>query len=62
MNAQARWDGKECFIFGSTKGRPVLRDIKGVKMHENASVNIKAIKFLKRLRNNILVEEKASES
>lgn len=40
-----RWKGKECFIFGSTKGRPVLRDIKGIKMHENNSVNIKTISF-----------------
>lgn len=53
-----RWKGRECFIFGSTHGRPVLRDIEGYKMHENASVNIKTIKFLKRLRNNILMEEK----
>lgn len=53
-----RWKGRECFIFGSTHGRPVLRDIEGIKMHDNQSVNIKTIKFLKRLRNNILVEEK----
>lgn len=53
-----RWKSKECFIFGSTNGRPVLRDIEGIKMHENVSVNIMTIKFLKRLRNNILVEEK----
>lgn len=57
-----RWMGKDCFIFGSTNGKPVLRDIKGIKMHENASVNIKTIKFLRRLRNNILMEEKTSES
>ncbi len=57
-----RWKGKECFIFGSTNGRPILRDIEGIKMHENASVNIRTIKFLKRLRNNILVEERTSES
>lgn len=57
-----RWRGKECFIFGSTNGKPVLRDIKGIKMHENASVNVKTIKFLRRLRNNILMEEKTSES
>ena len=53
-----RWNGKECFIFGSTTGRLVLQDLEGVKMHENASVNIKTIKFLKRLKNNILMEEK----
>lgn len=57
-----RWKGKECFIFGSTKGRPVLRDIKGIKMHENNSVNIKTISFLKRLRKNIIVEERTFES
>lgn len=51
-----RWMGKECFIFGSTHRRPVLRDIEGVKMHENASVNIKTIKFLRRMRCSILVK------
>lgn len=54
-----RWKGRECFIFGSTGGRPVLRDIEGYKMHENASVNIKTIKFQKRIRNNIIVCERA---
>ena len=57
-----RWMGNECFIFGSTHGRPVLRDIECVKMHDKKAVNIKTIKFLKRLRNNFLVEEKASKS
>lgn len=56
-----RWMGNECFIFGSTHGRPVLRDIEGVKMHDKQAVNIKTIKFLRRLRNNILMEEKTSE-
>ena len=51
-----RWKGRDCFIFGSTNGRPVLRDIEGVKMHENASVNIKTIKFLRRMRYSILVK------
>lgn len=57
-----RWKGRECFIFGSTHGRPVLRDIEGYKMHENASVNIKTVKFLKRLRNNMLVEARTFKS
>lgn len=56
-----RWMGNECFIFGSTHGRPVLRDIEGVKMYDKQAVNIKTIKFLRRLRNNILMEEKTSE-
>lgn len=51
-----RWKGMDCFIFGSTNGRPVLRNIEGVKMHENASVNIKTIKFLRRMRCSILVK------
>lgn len=53
-----RWMGKECFIFGSTHGRPVLRDIDGLQVANQPSVNIKTIKFLKRLKNNILMEEK----
>lgn len=56
-----RWKGKECFIFGSTHGNVVLRDIEGVKMHDKQAMNIKTIKFLRRLRNNILVEERTSE-
>lgn len=56
------WNGRECFIFGSTHGRPILRDIDGLQVAEQPSVNIKVVKFLRRLRNNVLVEEKASES
>lgn len=57
-----RWKGKECFIFGSTHGRPILRDVEGKQIAGQPSVNIKTIKFLNRLRNNILVEERTSES
>ena len=57
-----RWKGKECFIFGSTHGNVVLRKIDGVKVHETQAVSAKTIKFLKRIRNNILMEERASES
>lgn len=56
------WNGRECFIFGSTHGRPILRDIDGLQVAEQPSVNIKVVKFLRRLRNNVLVGEKASES
>lgn len=52
------WKGMDCFIFGSTNGRPILRDIEGIQVANQPSVNIKTIKFLKRLKNNILVEEK----
>lgn len=57
-----RWRGKECFIFGSTLGNVVLRKIDGVKVHETQAVSAKTIKFLKRIRNNILVEEIVSIS
>lgn len=57
-----RWKGKDCFIFGSTHGRPVLRDVDGKLVTEQPSVNIKTIKFLKRLRNNVLMEKKALKS
>ena len=52
------WKGQDCFIFGSTNGRPILRNCDGDKMHKTSSVNIKTIKFLKRLRSSILIEEK----
>lgn len=57
-----RWKGMDCFIFGSTNGRPILRDIDGLQVANQPSVNIKTIKFLKRLKNNILMEERTSES
>ncbi len=57
-----RWKGKNCFIFGSTNGRPVLRNVEGKMITNRPSVNIKAIKFLKRLRSNILMEERTSET
>ena len=58
-----RWKGKECFIFGSSNGcQVVLRTTNTGKVHNSAKININTIKFLRRLRNNILVEEKASEN
>lgn len=51
-----RWMGKECFIFGSTNGRPILRDIDGLQVANQPSVNIKTIKFLRRMRCSILVK------
>lgn len=56
-----RWKGTECFIFGSTHGNVILRKIDGVKVHETQAVSAKTIKFLKRIRNNILVEVRTSE-
>ena len=51
-----RWKGMDCFIFGSTHGRPILRYIEGLQVANQPSVNIKTIKFLKRMKCSILVK------
>ena len=51
-----RWKGMNCFIFGSTHGRPILRYIEGIQVANQPSVNIKTIKFLRRMRYSILVK------
>ena len=51
-----RWKGMDCFIFGSTHGRPILRYIEGIQVANQPSVNIKTIKFLRRMRCSILVK------
>lgn len=51
-----RWKGMNCFIFGSTHGRPILRYIEGLQVANQPSVNIKTIKFLRRMRCSILVK------
>ena len=51
-----RWKGMTCFIFGSTHGRPILRYIEGLQVANQPSVNIKTIKFLRRMRCSILVK------
>lgn len=49
------WDGVKCFIFGSTNGRPVLRDIDGQLVTPTASVNAKEVKYISRKQNNMLI-------
>ena len=49
------WNGIKCFIYGSTKGRPVLRDINGVLVTPKSSVNSKTVKFLHR-NNKLLIQ------
>ena len=51
-----RWKGMDCFIFGSTNGRPIIRYIEGIQVANQPSVNIKTIKFLRRMRCSILVK------
>ena len=55
------WNGVKCFIFGSTNGRPVLRDIDGKSVTPTASVNAKEVTF--NLRNNkIIMQELTCET
>ena len=55
------WNGVKCFIFGSTNGRPILRDIDGKSVTPTASVNAKEVTF--NLRNNkIIMQELTCET
>ena len=50
------WNGVRCFIFGSTNGRPILRDIDGKCVTPTASVNAKEVNF-KHRNKKILMQE-----
>ena len=52
------WNGVSCFIFGSTNGRPILRDIDGNTVAPTPSVNAKTVSFISRKRNNMLIAVK----
>ena len=52
---KVRWNGKECFISGSTGGRPVLRNIDWtLATSKQASVNAKTVKKVSRKRGGFL--------
>lgn len=55
------WNGVKCFIFGSTHGRPVLRDIDGKSVTPTASVNAKEVTF-KHRNNKIITQELTCET
>lgn len=55
------WKGVQCFIFGSTNGRPVLRNIDGKSITPNTSVNAKEVIF-KHRNNKILMQESTCET
>lgn len=44
------WNGVKCFIFGSTNGRPILRNIDGDLVTPKPYVNYKEVKFIRRCR------------
>ena len=50
------WNGKTAFIFGSTSGRPVLRNIKGKLVTDKPSVNANVIKFLCRKHGSYIIQ------
>ena len=51
-----KWNGIRCFIFGSTNGRPVLRNIDGKSITPNAAINAKDVIF-KHRNNKIIMQE-----
>ena len=51
-----RYEGKECIISGSTKGRPILKNIDWTKAIPSPSVNSKTIKFLSRKHRSIIYQ------
>ena len=55
------WNGFKCFIFGSTGGRPVLRDIDGKSVTPTASINAKEVIF-KHRNNKIIMQELTCET
>lgn len=55
------WNGVRCFIFGSTNGRPILRDIDGKSVTPTASVNAKEVTFNHR-NNKIITQELTCET
>ena len=55
------WNGVKCFIFGSTNGRPILRDINGKLVTLTASINAKEVIF-KHRNNKIIMQELTCET
>lgn len=51
------WNGIQCFIAGSTNGRPILRNIDWRLATPTASVNVKTISFLFRKRGGFLIQQ-----
>lgn len=51
------WNSIKCFIFGSTHGRPVLRDIERVPIAHSPSVNAKSVVFLSRNKGLLMQED-----
>lgn len=50
------YNGIKCFIYGSSNGRPILRDIDGIPITSSQYVSAKKVVFLKRNKSFILQE------
>lgn len=50
------WKHKECFITGSSNGRPVIKDILMRKVTDSITVNINTVHFLRRARCGMLIK------
>lgn len=55
------WNGIKCFIFGSTNGRPILRDIDGKLVATTPSVNAREVIF-KHRNKKIIMQETTCET
>ena len=51
------WNGVKCFIFGSTHGRPIIRDIYGQRLKKTPSVNINTIKYILRKKGSYIIKK-----
>ena len=50
-----KWNNKICFIYGSSNGRPILRDIDGSLMTPTPTVNSKTVGFIRRKKNGMII-------
>lgn len=52
------WNGVRCFIFGSGHGRPVLKNIDGIKVIPSQDVHPDKVKYIRRMKNSLLIDLK----
>lgn len=50
-----RWNGMECFIAGTSNGRPILRDIEWKRITTTATVNVNTVSFVKHRHGSLLL-------
>lgn len=50
-----KWNGVKCFIYGSSNGRPILKDIDGSLVTPTPTVNPKSVGFIRRKKNGMII-------